>query len=148
MSKQMKAILCLVMAAALAMMTVLFLSYRSLGKDLRSGIPQSDGSVLTPYQQAKRYASDLPFSERPRWIVTCNFAEFLIYDMERPHDEPESLLLENLPEELHRLRFLVSADSDAIRREEEVSKKAGDVVGLIYDALLKQYNDPSNPESL
>ncbi|MBP5545491.1 MAG: class I SAM-dependent DNA methyltransferase, partial [Kiritimatiellae bacterium] len=128
--------------------THVLVEQKSLGKNLRAAIPQSDGSLLTPFQQAKRYAVDLPYSRRPRWVVTCNFAEFLIYDMERPNAEPESLLLENLPDELHRLRFLVYTASDTIRHEEEISKRAGDVVGQIYDALLKQYRDPSNPESL
>ena len=61
---------------------------KSLGKNLRAGIPQSDGSVLTPFQQAKRYAVDLPYSRRPRFIVVSNFAEFDIYDMENPNGEP------------------------------------------------------------
>ena len=128
--------------------THVLVEQKSLGKSLRAGIPQSDGSVLNPFQQAKRYAIDLPYSRRPRWVVTCNFYEFLIYDMERPNAEPESLLLENLPDELYRLHFLVDTGSETIRREEEISKKAGEVVGLIYDALLKQYRDPGSLDSL
>ena len=128
--------------------TRVLIEQKSLGKSLRAGIPQSDGSVLTPFQQAKRYAIDLPYSHRPRWVVTCNFAELLVYDMERPNAEPESILLENLPDELYRLSFLVETEADFIRREEEISKAAGAVVGRIYDALLRQYRDPSNPDSL
>ena len=128
--------------------THVLIEQKSLGKSLRAGIPQSDGSLLTPFQQAKRYAVDLPYSRRPRWVVTCNFSEFLLYDMEKPNAEPESLLLTELPEQLYRLRFLVDTGSETIRREEEISKKAGDVVGLIYDALLKQYHDPSDPATL
>jgi hypothetical protein len=128
--------------------TRVMVEQKSLGKNLRAAIPQSDGSLLTPFQQAKRYCLDLPLSRHPRWIVTCNFAELDIYDMEKPNAEPERLLLDNLHDELYRLHFLVDTGSDTIRREEEISKKAGDVVGLIYDALLKQYKDPSNPESL
>ena len=128
--------------------THVLIEQKSLGKSLREGIAQSDGTTLTPFQQARRYAVDLPYSRRPRWVVTCNFGEFLIYDMERPNSEPESLLLTELPEQIHRLRFLVDTGSEAIRREEEISRKAGDVVGLIYDALLKQYRDPSSQETL
>ncbi|MBQ9367597.1 MAG: class I SAM-dependent DNA methyltransferase, partial [Victivallales bacterium] len=127
--------------------THVLVEQKSLGKSLTAGIPQSDGTVLSPFQQAKRYAVDLPYSRRPRWVVTCNFAEFLIYDMERPDAEPESLLLAELPDQLHRLRFLVDTTAEAIRREEEISKRAGDVVGLIYDALLKQYHDPTSPDT-
>ena len=128
--------------------THVLVEQKSLGKSLRAGILQSDGSVLTPFQQAKRYAVDLPYSRRPRWVVTCNFSEFLLYDMEKPNAEPESLLLTELPEQLYRLRFLVDTGSETLRREEEISKKAGDVVGLIYDALLKQYHNPSDPATL
>ena len=128
--------------------THVLIEQKSLGKDLRAPIRQSDGSMLSPFQQAKRYAVDLPYSRRPRWVVTCNFAEFDIYDMENPNAEPERLLLENLPRELYRLSFLVDTQSETIRREEEISKAAGDVVGAIYDALLKQYRDPTSPESL
>ncbi len=80
--------------------THVLVEQKSLGKSLQTGIPQSDGSVLNPFQQAKRYAVDLPYSRRPRWVVTCNFSEFLLYDMERPNAEPESLLLADLPAQL------------------------------------------------
>ena len=46
--------------------------------DLRKGYRQSDGSMLTPYQQARRYGGYLPQNEQPRWIVVCNFQEFHI----------------------------------------------------------------------
>ncbi len=116
---------------------------KSIGKDLRAPIVQSDGSRLTPYQQAKRYAAELPYSERPRWIITCNFAEFLIYDMERPNGEPEHLLLSDLGREYYRLRFLIDTRSEHIKRELQVSIQAGEIVGRIYDALLRQYDDTS-----
>ncbi len=116
---------------------------KSLGKDLRKGIVQSDGSVLNPFQQAKRYAAELPYSARPRWIVTCNFAEFLVYDMEQPNGEPEQVLLADLEKEFYRLQFLVDAKKEHLSKEMEVSMKAGVIVGRIYEALLKQYDDSS-----
>ena len=128
--------------------THVLIEQKSLGKNLRAGIPQSDGSILKPYQQALRYSQQLPYSQRPRWIVTCNFAEFDIYDMERPNAEPERLLLEDLPNEYYRLSFLVDTANENIRREEEISKAAGDVVGDIYAGLLANYRDPTNPASL
>ena len=65
--------------------THVMIEQKSLGKNLRAAIRQSDGSLLSPYQQAKRYIVDLPLSRHPRWVVTCNFAEFLVYDMEKPN---------------------------------------------------------------
>ena len=127
--------------------TKVLIEQKSIDKDLRKGIKQSDGSLLNPFQQAKRYAAELPYSERPRWIVTCNFAEFLVYDMEQPNGEPQQILLENLGKEYYRLQFLVYAKSDHLSKEMEVSIEAGKIVGRIYEALLTQYDDNS-PEAL
>jgi hypothetical protein len=128
--------------------TKTLIEQKSLGKDLRKGILQSDGSILTPFQQAKRYAAELSYSARPRWIVTCNFAEFLVYDMERPNGEPEQILLKNLEKEYYRLQFLVDVKSEHLSKEMEVSMAAGEIVGKLYDELLGQYIDPTNPDTL
>ena len=115
--------------------------------NLRKAIKQSDGSLLTPFQQALRYASNLSYSERPRWIVTCNFQSFLVYDLEYPNAEPQEILLENLHKEYYRLNFLTNSNCENIRKEQEVSIKAGEIIGEIYDALLTLYGD-SEPETL
>lgn len=128
--------------------TKTLIEQKSLGKDLRKGILQSDGSLLTPFQQAKRYAAELSYSARPRWIVTCNFAEFLVYDMERPNSDPEQILLKDLEKEYYRLQFLVDTKSEHLSKEMQVSMKAGEIVGKLYDELLGQYIDPTNPDSL
>lgn len=128
--------------------THVLIEQKGLGKDLKKPIRQSDGTLLTPFQQAKRYAAELPYSMRPRWIVTCNFQEFHIYDMERPSGEPEIVLLENLATEYYRLQFLVDTEDNNIRKEMEISLQAGELVGVLYNALLKQYKDPSDPEAL
>lgn len=128
--------------------THVMIEQKSLGKNLAEGIKQSDGSVLNPFQQAKRYASELPYSQRPRWIVTCNFAEFWVYDMEQPNGEPQKILLADLEKEYYRLRFLVDAGDEHLKREMEVSFKAGKLVGEIYDLLQKQYIDADKPETL
>ena len=116
--------------------------------DLRHGYKQSDGSMLTPYQQARRYAGYLPHDMNPRWIVVCNFREFQIHDMNRPNDEPEVVALSDLEKEYHRLNFLVDTGDENIKKEMEISLQAGEIVGTLYDALLKQYKDPESPETL
>ena len=123
--------------------TRVLIEQKSLGKDLRKGILQSDGSVLNPFQQAKRYVANMPLSEHPRWVVTCNFSQFLIYDMEQPNGEPEEILLKNLGKEYYRLQFLVDAKNEHLSKEMQVSMQAGEIVGRIYEALLKQYDDNS-----
>ena len=127
--------------------THVLVEQKSINKELNKGIRQSDGSFLSPFQQAKRYSSELPYSERPRWIVTSNFRQFYIYDMEKPQGEPEIILLENLSKEYYRLDFLTNPGNDHIKQEMAVSIKAGELVGFIYDAFSKQYNDIRNLSS-
>lgn len=128
--------------------THVLIEQKKKGLNLRSPIRQSDGTLLTPFQQAQRYSAALPYSQRPRWIITCNFEEFLIYDMEKPTGEPESILLKDLPKEYYRLQFLVEEKSELLHREEQISIQAGDLVGKLYDAILKQYLHPDDRESL
>ncbi|MBQ9128022.1 MAG: hypothetical protein IJY15_09730, partial [Thermoguttaceae bacterium] len=127
--------------------TKVLVEQKSRGKDLRKPIKQSDGSFLTPFQQAKRYSAELPYSKRPRWIVVCNFREFLIYDMETPTGEPESVALEDLHNEYYRLQFLVDETAERVGRETEISLQAGDIVRTLYDEFLKEYNDPTSPQT-
>lgn len=96
--------------------TKVLIEQKSKEIDLRKGIRQSDERLLNPFQQARRYVLGLPLSEHPRWIVTCNFSEFLVYDMEQPNGEPQQILLENLGKEYYRLQFLVDAQSEHLSR--------------------------------
>lgn len=116
--------------------------------DLRKGYKQSDGSTLTPFQQARRYAGYLPHDQNPRWIVVCNFQEFHIHDMNRPNDAPEVVLLSDLEKEYSRLNFLVDTGNESIKREMEISMQAGELVGKLYDAFMKQYKDCTNERTL
>ena len=116
--------------------------------DLKKGERQSDGAMLTPFQQGRRYGGFLPNPEQPRWIIVCNFQTFEIHDMNRPNDEPETLALVDLEKEYHRLDFLVDTGKEHIKKEMKISLQAGELVGVLYDALLKQYKDPSDPETL
>ena len=115
--------------------------------DLNAKNRQSDGSELTPYQQARRYAAGLPLSMAPRWIIACNFNTFEVHDMEHPTDAPAIIRLADLEKEFHRLSFLVDDTSAHLKKELEVSIQAGEIVGVFYDKILAQYKDPSNPES-
>lgn len=128
--------------------TKVLIEQKGLGKDLRKPIKQSDGSLLTPFQQAKRYVTELPLSQHPRWIVTCNFGEFNIYDMEQPSGEPEIVMLADLGTEYYRLQFLVDTEDDNIKKEMEISLQAGELVGVLYDEILKQYKNPEDEDTL
>ena len=128
--------------------THVMIEQKSINKSLTAAIRQSDGSMLTPFEQAKRYSSELSYSKRPRWIVTSNFQSFYIYDMEKPGGDPEIIQLENLEKEYYRLQFLVDEGNTNLQREMEVSIAAGEIVGLLYDALAKQYADPTTERAM
>ena len=116
--------------------------------DLSKPELQSGGASLTPYNQARRYDNNLPHEEKARWIICCNFQRFEIHDMSKPLAEPEVILLEDLEKESYRLQFLVDSENEHIRKEMEVSLRAGEVIGEIYDAFLKEYRNPSDPQTL
>ena len=127
--------------------THVLIEQKGSSKDLDKAIKQSDGSLLTPFQQAQRYAMALSYSKRPRWIVTCNFKEFRVYDMEHPNSEPAKIELSDLAADYYRLEFLVDKTNQHLEKEKQVSLSAGELVGKIYDALLKQYKNPDDEHS-
>ena len=109
---------------------------------------QSGGDLMSPYEQAKRYNDWLGKEEAARWIITCNFAEFWVYDMNNPTADPVKILLEELPDRLHELDFLIDDSIRKIRQEAKISEDAGRLVGQLYDALRKMYAEPDAPETL
>lgn len=128
--------------------TNVLIEQKSIDKDLGKAIRQSDGSLLTPFQQAKRYSAELRYSERPRWVVLSNFKEIRMFDMENPTGEPEVLYLKDLENEYYRLAFLLDKDDDNIKKAKEASMKAGELVGVLYSALLKEYDNPESETTL
>jgi len=127
--------------------TKVLIEQKSSHVDLTAKARQSDGAMLTPYQQARRYAAGLPVSKDPRWIVVCNFAAFEVHDMEHPDAAPEIIRLADLEKEYVRLAFLVDDTQQHIKKELEISIQAGEIVGVLYDRLRKAYIDPDKPES-
>ena len=126
--------------------TKVLIEQKSINIDLRKPIKKGDG-YITPFLQAKLYIVNMPQSEHPKWVVTCNFKSFLIYDMNQPNSEPEEILLKDFGTEYYRLKFLIDEKNEHISKEMEVSKQAGEIVAQIYEALRTQYDDNS-PEAL
>jgi hypothetical protein len=127
--------------------TKIMIEQKSIDKDLKKAVKQSDGSLLNPFQQALRYANELNNDDRPRWIITCNFKSMLIYDLNNRNAGYEEILLKDLPKEYYRLSFIVDSKNEHIKKEEELSFKAGELVGKLYDAFSKQYRDLTNEQS-
>ena len=121
---------------------------KGLGHALDKTQKQSDGSMLTPFQQGKRYADNLTTKNRPRWIIACNFESFEIHDLdnEDPNAKPEVILLKDLETEYYRLGFLVDSAHDVVKAETKLSVAAGEIVGRLYNGLLAQYINPDSEE--
>ena len=128
--------------------TRVLIEQKSLGIGLDKKGHQSGGIELTPYEQAKRYNDNLPYDEKARWIVTSNFTEIWIYDMNMRVPEPVKITLADLQSKYSMLDFLINHEQTQVTREMEVSVKAGELVGLIYDALYKQYINPESERAL
>ena len=128
--------------------TKVLIEQKELKKDLDTAGKQSDGEDKTPYEQADRYASGLKWSQYPRWIVTCNFRTFKIYDKEQPQADPLVISLDNLEHEYYLLKFLVDDTTTTLKREKEISKEAGELIAQLYNLLHDQYVDPDTPHAL
>lgn len=128
--------------------TKVIIEQKTLGIALDKKVVQSGGIELTPYEQAKRYNDNLPYDEKARWIVTSNFAEIWIYDMNMRIPEPVKINLTDLQTKYSMLDFLINQEQTRISEEIEISIEAGRLVGLIYDALYKQYIDPESERAL
>ena len=118
-------------------------------RGIKLDAPQAGHGGKTPFEQALEYNIARPFSEKARWIVTCNFLEIWVYDMNHPLEDPQKILLANLPKEISRLGFLVDTSVKTVREKEmDISIKAGRIVGDVYRALRKRYADPDSAETL
>ena len=117
---------------------------KSSGIDLNKAKKQSDGSELTPFEQAKRYNDELPYSEKARYIIVCNFDEFHIHDMESPKDPPQIINFADLTKQIHRFTFLNESKNDelkalALAKQSELSFKAARLIKQIQDELIALY---------
>lgn len=113
-------------------------------KDLTKPIVQSGGDMLTPYEQAKRYANFLSQNEQPRWIVISNFVEIDIHDMNKPLADPKVIMLKDLATNYKALDFMVDTNQQQIIDEKQLSVDAGNLVAKIYDELSKAYSLHAN----
>ena len=81
------------------------------------------------------------YSERPRWGISFNFHDIMIFYFDNIHSEPELIKLADLPKELHRLDFLIKKKNVRTQRDVEISIAAGVILRKIYDALKKNYKE-------
>ena len=120
--------------------TKVLVEHKSRG--IKLDAPQSGHGGKTPFEQAVEYNQARGYSDKARWIITCNFDEIWVYDMDKPLADPQKIALGNLPKEVARLGFLVDSSVKSVREQEkEISIQAGRIVGELYKELLKRYDD-------
>lgn len=107
------------------------------------------GVLVTPYEQAKRYADSLPNRERPDRIIVSNFGSIRIHDLNKEHPATDyvSFELGELAEQRSLLSFLTDPDSLRSSREKAASIDAGALIGKLHAALLEQYIDPESTQT-
>ena len=128
--------------------TGIVIEQKSQSVNLDAPAKQSDGTLATPFEQAKRYRDWLPASEQGRYIVICNFRELRIHDMETPKAPPRVLQVEQLKRD--NLLFLVRTECEPptrIDRPVIISLDAGRLVGSLYSAVLEKYLNPDDEAS-
>lgn len=111
------------------------------------------GKQKTPLTQALDYVDELPRLEQPRFVITCNFSTFRVYDRDAfgrsqlPNNAFEFTLdeLANHPEYL---AFINDPTNSRLEKEKTVSIKAGELIGKLYDKLREGYIDPDSEESM
>ncbi len=123
--------------------TRVLIEQKSIDKELDKKILQSDGSMRTPFEQGRNYAQWMIPNETPLWIVACNFKSFEIHDMNKPKEKPLVISLEEMRSKLPLFDFMFKKDVKELSHEMEISVKAGEIVGILYDKLLEQYKDPT-----
>ena len=128
--------------------TRVLIEQKSLGIDLDKKEPRH-GEELTPFEQAEQYSQKLPLSEKAHYIIVSNFETFRIHDLDKQGFESnyEEIKLCDLEKECHRFGFIIDKNKQVHQREMEISQKAGELVGKLYDAIKKQYNNPESPDT-
>lgn len=123
--------------------TRVLIEQKSIDKDLDRKMPQSDGSMRTPFEQGRNYAQWMIPNETPLWIVTCNFRSFEIHDMNKPNEPAVIIFLEEVRNKLPLFDFMFRKEVKELSHEMEISVKAGEIVGILYDKLIAQYKEPN-----
>lgn len=126
-----------------------FIEQKSLGIGLDKAETRQ-GRKVTPFYQAKSYADSMPNTQRPDTIIVCDFNEFRIHDLAntaKPGENYTSFTLDELPDYLYLLNFLVDPQRARREREQRVSLDAGSLIGQLYHLLSEQYIDPETEEN-
>lgn len=101
----------------------LVIEFKSAGKDLNLAL-----------LQALDYHQGLAQEERPRYILTCDFAHFHLHDLLDKANDLE-FSLEDLPKYLKVFGFLIDHESEYAEPEKLVDIRAAELMGSLHDEL-------------
>lgn len=102
----------------------LIVEHKSRGKNLD-----------TAFAQASDYFMALPEEERPRYIITSDFARFRLHDLKA--DAQSECALKDLPKRAAWFRFLLEEDAPEIVEESPINRKAAYAISKLHEALLR-----------
>ena len=111
------------------------------------------GKQKTPLTQALDYVDELPRLEQPRFVITCNFSTFRVYDRDA-HGRSQlsnnafEFTLDELANHPEYLAFINDPTNSRLEKEKIVSIKAGELIGKLYDKLREGYMNPDSEESM
>ncbi len=102
----------------------LIVEQKSLGRDLRAA-----------YDQAGEYFDALSESERPRYILVCDFQTFELRDLDE--DEIVKFTLQELPRHVEAFGFIMGVQRRAFRDQDPANIEAAELVGRLHDAIAE-----------
>lgn len=103
---------------------LLIVEHKSRGRDLDAA-----------YEQAEEYFVALMPEERPKYIITSDFARIVIYDLSTKQRNETSI--EDLAKNASWFKFLVEGKQEAIVEEREIDRSAAYTISKLHEALLK-----------
>lgn len=101
----------------------LIVEHKSRGKDLGAA-----------FEQASEYFMALKDAERPRYIITSDFARFRLTDLRA--DTTHECSLKELPKRADWFAFLLEDSTGEIAEESKIDRKAAYQVSKLHQALL------------
>jgi type I restriction-modification system DNA methylase subunit len=102
----------------------LIVEHKSRGKNLAAA-----------YEQAQEYFMALPEAERPRYIITSDFARIHLYDLkDKKHGQCD---LEQLPQKASWFKFLLEDAEASITEETPINRDAAYAISKLHEALLR-----------
>ena len=101
---------------------VLIVEQKSAGRDLAKA-----------YGQAGEYFDALPETQRPRYILICDFQNFDLHDLDER--KCTSFQLSEFPSQVEAFSFILGMQPRKFRDQDPANIKAAELVGRLHDAL-------------